>query len=822
MGPPQSGRAPSLFGLTPPRIEGHQRPTRSELLPAWRTPVTDTPVTPESPRDSVPRTDPPPTEILGTSGPQDRVQEHSASDGSARWGEFALLERLGAGSFGEVWRAWDPALRREIAVKFLLGRTDSGGARSTALIDEARALARIRHPGVAAVYGVAEFDGKAGLWMEYLRGPSLASTLDARGPMAWREVVRIGRDLCSALEALEAAGLVHRDIKPANVVMEADGRVVLADFGLGVRRRLLETSEMPSGWGTPLFMAPSLLKGGAPTFRTDLYALGLTLLWSLTGRAPFESRTIRDLEIESGRGPALELPESNRDAPGALLDLIGRSVQETAHPRFTAAKMRAGFEALLAPESEPEGDSASDRHSIAVLPFLNRSTDESTDYFSDGLADELVMVLSKIQGLRVIARTASFQFKGRNEDLAVIGAKLRVGTVLEGSVVKSDRRLRVSVRLVQVPEGDTLWSETYDRTWEDVFAVQDDIAQRVVTELRGRLLGTAGDSSQAKAEVAAAVRRRRQDPEVHRLLMQARYHLDRVTSDDTVKAVDCLMRGIERDPSHPALWCELGRARSVQMNFGWTPLREGPAGVREAVERALELDPEMAEAHGTLGWVQMHYERNWAAAESSFVRALDLEPNDAGNLRRAGTLAMCLNRPHQAIEFYSRSLVSDPLSTAAHNNLGYAYYVAERHDEAEREIRKALELAPDRIGARALLAFILRARGRVDEALAAANEEPQEIYRIWSLAIIDHHLGRVEESERMLALLRENYAEDASYQIAEVHAVRGETDAAFEWLERAYQQHDGGLASMKSSCHLRGLDSDPRWGAFLLKVGFDV
>lgn len=729
---------------------------------------------------------------------------------------------MGAGTFGEVWRAWDPALRREVAVKFLHDRaTAASGAGHGALLGEARTLARIRHPGVAAVYGVGEFDGRAGLWMEYLRGTSLASILEGKGPMPWRDVTRIGRDLCSALEALEYAGLVHRDIKPANVVVEADGRVVLADFGLGVRRRLAQRTEMPSGWGTPLFMAPSLLKGGAPTSRTDLYALGVTLLWALTGRAPFESRTLHDLEAELARGSTFRLPESNRDAPAPLIELIEKSLQESTHARFTAGKMRAGFESLLTPESERDAG-AVDRPSIAVLPFLNRSTDESADYFSDGLADELVMVLSKIPGLRVIARTASFQFKGRNEDLAVIAAKLKVRTVLEGSVVKLDRRLRVSVRLVEVPEGGYIWSETYDRAWDDVFAVQDDIAQRVVVELRGRLLGTVGDPERAKAEVAAAVRGRGQDPEVLRLLMQARYHIDRVTPDDASQAIDCLMRALERDPAYPVLWCVLGKARSIQVDFGWIPHDEGTARAREAIERALELDPELAEAHSVLGWLRMHYERDWSGGEASLLRSLDLEPEDAGILRRAGGLALCLDRPHQAIEFYSRSMVRDPLSTAAYNNLGYAHFLAGRHVEAERALRKSIELAPQRVGARAQLAFALRAQGRGDEALAAANEEPMEVYRVWALAILHHQEGRDEESQRMLALLQEKYSDDSAYQIAEVYGVRGEVDTAFEWLDRAYRQRDGGLAAIQSSPYLRGLASDPRWSAFLLKMGFDA
>jgi len=781
-------------------------------------PVSDSPVPPGSPRDSSPRTDSALNETRAVS--DSTGSPPSPFTNAPRWGEFALLDRLGAGTFGEVWRAWDPALRRDVAVKFLRERVEASGGDPQALLDEARALARIRHPGVAAVYGVAEFDGRPGLWMEYLRGPSLATVLEEKGPMPWRDVVRIGSELCSALEALEHAGLVHRDIKPANVVMEADSRAVLADFGLGMRRRLLDPNEMKHGWGTPLFMAPSLLRGGTPTFRTDLYAVGVTLLWALTGRAPFKALTLQGLEMESARAPEIELPDLNRDAPAALLDLIRASLDEASPVRLSASRMRAGLESILHPTGA-RLDLAG-RPSIAVLPFLNRSPDESTDYFSDGLADELVMVLSKIQGLRVIARTASFQFKGKNEDLAVIGDKLQVAALLEGSVVKQGQRLRVSVRLVKVPEGDALWSESYDRTWDDVFAVQDDIAQRVVTELRGRLVGMDRDPARARAEIAEAVRGRGMDPEVHRLLMQARYHLDRVTLEDAAKGIECVMQGLERDRTHPALWCELCRGRTLQMNFGWMSIEEGLRPAREAAERALELDPELPEAHGLLGWLLMHYERNWAAAEASFLRALDLDPESSGNLRRAGTLAVCLDRPYQAIEYYTRSLAGDPLSTAAYNNLGYSHYLTGQYEDAERMLRKAIELAPLRVGARTLLAYTLRAMGRGQEAMAAANEEPMEVYRVWALAIIHHQEGRTEESKRMLSLLEEKYADDSAYQIAEVHAVQGATDAAFEWLERAYQQHDGGLASMKASLHVRSLRSDPRWGALLLKIGFDT
>ncbi len=418
------------------------------------------------------------------------------------------------------------------------------------------------------------------------------------------------------------------------------------------------------------------------------------------------------------------------------------------------------------------------------------------------------------------ARTSSFHFKGKDTTIAEVGRALQVATVLEGSVRKSGTRVRISVQLVKVEDGYHLWSETYDRTLDDVFAVQDDIAQAVVKELRVTLLGEAADSDasrEAKAEVARAAQGRATAPEAHRLFLLARHLHDRGSREDHFKAVEYLNAALAIDRQFALAWAHLAQAYSRMADMGWTSVAEGYALAREAAVRSLTLEPNLAEGHAQLGWIRFAHDWDWRGAESAYARALQLAPGDSAILRRTGVLASTMGRLEEAIELTRRAMEQDPLSASAYTAHGRILVQAGRYAEAEGTYRKTLELAPWKSNVPAFLALATSWQRRHEGAIAEAMREPHDLWRLWALAIVYQVAGHTKESETALQELSDKYAEGGAYQISEAYAMREEVDAAFAWLERAHVQRDGGLIEVKVSPYLRSLHSDGRWAEFLEK-----
>jgi TolB-like protein/Flp pilus assembly protein TadD len=545
--------------------------------------------------------------------------------------------------------------------------------------------------------------------------------------------------------------------------------------------------------------------------RSQLMADSRTFLLPVVIDATLDANAVvpaKFLEVQWTHLPGGATPVAFAERVQHLLS-GGAAAREVAiATRVTAADAHA----VAAPARQPT--------SIAVVPFVNRSHDPEDEYFSDGLADELLNVLTKIRDLRVAARSSAFTFKGKGATVAEVGKTLNVATVLEGSVRKAGNRMRISVQLVKVTDGYQLWSESYDRTLEDIFAVQDDIAQSVVKELRRTLLGEVVDAkavTEATAQVAAAVKGRATDAEAYRLYLKGRHFVNRFTREDIAKGVEYLKRALDRDPEFALAWVSLSAAYAEEAGQSWAPLSEGLARARTAAARALELEPKLAEAHAAAGWIRMNYDWDWRGAEESFGRALELAPGNAPGLRDAAGLAFRLGRLDEAIGLWSRAIEQDPLNAAAYHSLGITLDAADRLAEAELAYGKALELAPQRHGAHAFLGLNLLAQGRSDEALDEALREP-EPWRIYALAIVHHAAGHIAEADEALNELIAKHADEAAFQIAVVRAARGETDLAFQWLERAYVQRDPGLSDLKSISLLRSLHADPRWGALLRKM----
>ena len=459
--------------------------------------------------------------------------EPKVADAPVLWGHLRLVERIGRGAFGEVYRAWDTRLDREVALKLLPAGPSSGDRAASAIIHEGRLLARVRHPNVVTIYGAEQIADQIGLWMEFVRGHTLEQILDQRKVVSAAEAVGIGLELCRAMSAVHGAGLLHRDIKTHNVMRAEDGRIVLMDFGTG---RDLEDDAGSDLAGTPLYLAPEVLQGQQATVRSDIYSLGVLLYHLVTGAYPVHARTLRELRRAHERGERTAVQTARRDVPLKFARVIERAIDPRPERRYESADALGADLAALKPRPrivrlayavgvaaafilvvgvgwEVAGRqvgssrtpsallagfaglnsvggvnvSPAERPIIAVLPLKNLSAEPDSDYFVDGLTDEIIRNLAVIEGLEVRSRTSSFAFKDKTRNLRDVGEQLGVNLVVEGSIMRSGSRLRINAQLVQVAGDVPLWAERFDRELKDIFAVQDEISRAIVNKLRLRL-----------------------------------------------------------------------------------------------------------------------------------------------------------------------------------------------------------------------------------------------------------------------------------------------------------------------------------------------
>ncbi len=447
--------------------------------------------------------------------------------------------------------------------------------------------------------------------------------------------------------------------------------------------------------------------------------------------------------------------------------------------------------------------------SIAVLPFVDMSPEKDQEYFADGLAEELLNALSQVPALRVVGRTSSFQFRGKNEDLRIIGRKLNVSKILEGSVRKEGGRVRITAQLINASNGFHLWSETYDYEVEDIFAVQEQIAASVTAALKLALIGENALSGQTK------------NSEAFDLYLLGQYYSGRRSLEDLEKAVDYYNQAIKLDPNYALACVSLAVARLRQADWGHIPVEEGYREGREAVQRALMINPNLATAHSVLGRIKMNYDWDWSGAGIALQRSLKLEPNNARVLGNAAAFFMVMDRQEEGISMMRRVAQLDPLNQSAHFNLGtYAYYTG-RLDEAANVLRKALEINPKGLGIHLILGLVLLAEKRPQDALMEIKQETDPGFRLYGLALVYHSLGRNEDSNVALANLIAGYQSDSAFQIAEIYAYRMNFDKAFEWLERAYAQHDSGLPMLKLDPLMKNIKSDSRYLPFMRKMGLE-
>jgi TolB-like protein/DNA-binding winged helix-turn-helix (wHTH) protein/Tfp pilus assembly protein PilF len=488
--------------------------------------------------------------------------------------------------------------------------------------------------------------------------------------------------------------------------------------------------------------------------------------------------------------------------------LLGRKLVAVAVLALVAAAATAGEFWLVRKKATRRSSNAT---SIAVLPFTNLSGGKDQEYFSDGLAEELIADLTKIPGLKVVARSSAFQFNGKNEDLRSVGHKLGVANVLEGSVRRDGNRVRITASLTKANDGFQLWSETYDRDVTRIFAAQDEIAHAVANALQSKLVSASATSTSERS--------RRTNSESYQAYLQGQYFIARgQDKEDLTKALSYADQAIKLDANYAPAWAQRSQVLERLTRVGLIDNLDGFREARASAEKAIRLDPQLANGYLVLALVQIDHDWDWEAGEASLKKAALLEPGSAAVLANQAQLTRILGRVEEAVRLYEQAVALDPLRANFHLALGYELYMGGRYDEATAALQKAQELNPQLSSLHLTNGQILLAQGRWQSALEEMEKETGEWEKLSGEVLAYHALGRREESDRALNRLIATHQNDAAYQIAEAYAYRGEVDQAFAWLDRSYRQRDPGTPDFKANPLMKSLRHDPRFAELLKKM----
>ncbi len=762
---------------------------------------------------------------------------------------YKILEKLGEGGMGVVYKAEDTKLRRSVALKLLPPSLLVNEDDRRRFVHEAQAFAALNHPNIATVFEIDESEAKTFIALEFVAGENLAEKVKS-GPLKLDDALSIAIQTCEGLQAAHENGIVHRDIKSQNIMVTPKGKVKILDFGLAKLRGATVVTKAGTTLGTMGYMSPEQLRGEPVDHRADIWAVGVVLYEMIAGRRPFQGdyedaiayqvinqhpepltaiRTGVPMELERIVKKAMQkdLADRYQHTDELLTDLklvkrrpeSGVPIQPPASksPLSRARVYIVGGAAALFCFSliatymlfSPRSASPEDK-SIAILPFMNLSEDKESEYFSDGVTENLITDLTKIQGLRVIGRNSVFQFKGKTVDMKKVGEDLSARYVMEGSVQRSGDRLRVNANLINASTGYHLWADRYDRELKDFFSVQDDITSHIVAALRVTL---------KTGEIAPGSRTT--NPDAQDLYLRGTYFMHKSDEENLNKALNYFQEALEKDPGYALPYAGIAHTYSTLADAYLAPMEAYPK-VKAAARKALELDSTLAEARASLAYTLGAFDRDFAGANREFRRAIEFNPNSA-DIHSSYSNFLCgnSNNTEQSLVEADRAISLDPLSAAASSQKEYSLFLARRYDEAIQQNKRTLELDPHYFYFSSGAADAYREKGLFRQAVEGYLKAEQFAHGwpIPGLAITYARMGKRREAEKILHelenLSKGRYVSPAL--IAQIYAALAEKDMAFKWLERAYDVRDVNLLGLGNDPALDPLRSDPRFTVLMKK-----
>jgi serine/threonine protein kinase/tetratricopeptide (TPR) repeat protein len=729
-----------------------------------------------------------------------------------RIGPYEILARLGRGGMGEVFKARDTRLDRALALKTLPAEHLGDSERRRRLIVEARAAARLNHPNIVTIYDILDQEDGLLVAMEYVDGVSLDQVL-AAGPVPHARALHYAGEIADALAVAHAAGVIHRDLKPANVMITREGHAKLLDFGIAKLIDPISTeSETVSRLtaahaivGTAAYMSPEQAEGRPIDTRSDVFAFGALVYELLSGRTAFRRDSWLATLTAVLRDEPAPLRSLNPEVETAVAEALHRCLRKDPAERFPTM-----LEVKAALSGERRGDGRVTQPSIAVLPFVNLSEDRSSDYFGDGLAEEIINSLAKIPTLKVIARTSAFAFRDAALDLRIIGERLGVAVVLEGSVRKAGSRIRVTAQLVRVADSTHLWSERFDRELTDIFAIQDEIAEAIARALQVQLVSTS---------------RRPVKIEAFEAYLRGLYWYQRYSAPSLVNARQAFEAALAEDPGYAPAHAGLAVFFYGLGALSLKPMNEMAPLAAAAAEKALTFDPEQREAHSVLGLVQGSVDHDWERAQTSFDLAMAVAPVPSLVRVRYGLYYLIpLGRFDEAEAQFRTAYETDPWSMMVHFGLSFTPYCAGRYREAFDHAEEATSLYPDYWLVHFAKGLAASQLGDDEEAIRS-YEAVDRLAPAFSLAkgFLAAAWLRKGEGGKAAQIVQEleerrtkQYVSAASSAVFQ--AALGNSDAVFAALEQCFTERDPYLTRINSEHAFAEFRTDPRYRALLARM----
>ncbi|HET9038945.1 MAG TPA: protein kinase [Gemmatimonadales bacterium] len=725
---------------------------------------------------------------------------------------YLIEEEIGRGGAATVYLAEDVKHARKVAIKVL--RPDPpAGYEPQRFLREIRIAARLAHPQILPLHDSGEWKGLLWFVMPYAGCDTLRDRLERDGPLPVDVALRITRAVAGALGYAHRLNVIHRDIKPENILLQ-EGEPVIADFGVATAVSAAGVDNVyitDHGFavGTPAYMSPEQASAESGVDgRTDQYSLACVLYEMLAGEPPFAGTGVRATMARHAIEAPVPIRTRRPTVPVAVERALDRALAKSPAERF--ATMADFVAALVDPTLDVVSavQTGGDSRAIAVLPFVNASADPENEYFSDGITDELITALTKVEGLQVASRTSVFALKGVREDVRALGSRLNVSAILEGSVRRAGQRLRITAQLTSVRDGRTLWSERYDRELADVFAIQDEIARTIVDTLRATLLQDLGDPTPV---------RYRANLKAYQHYLKGRYMWNRRTPAAIAEGIRYFEAAIAEDAGYALAYTGLADSYALQIDYRGAPVREGLERARAEAQRALALDETLAEAHTSLAWVTFIYDWDWPLAGQHFRRAIELNPHYSVARQWHSWFQMSMGHTELALAEGRQAIALDPASVSIRRSLGWLSYYARQPEQAFEQLRRAVAMNPTAEENHRLLGLTYLQVGQWDEA-AAAFREARAISESPALAeaglgVVAAARGRLEEARGILAELeaRQRQAYVSPVALVMMYAALGDADRAFEWLDRAYEERRGWLVYLNVEPMLDGLRADPRF-----------